>query len=131
MIDEGDDRDSETNNFPDDKINNDYNGNGEEDGYFPGQQDDDDFEPVVLKYFDLALQKFITEVEGEPVSPDREPTFNNDNGIYSYIYNQLEDNSKEKNPVYVENGNVVTYTIRIYNEGSMDGYAYEISDDIP
>ena len=29
------------------------------------------------------------------------------------------------------NGNIVTYTIRVYNEGKMDGYASEITDDIP
>lgn len=30
-----------------------------------------------------------------------------------------------------KNGSKVEYTIRVYNEGSEDGYAYEVSDDIP
>ena len=32
--------------------------------YVPGQQDDDDFEKVVIKPFDLALRKFITKING-------------------------------------------------------------------
>ena len=36
-----------------------------------------------------------------------------------------------KDPVEVENSNVVTYTIRVYNEGLLDGYAKELKDDIP
>ena len=31
----------------------------------------------------------------------------------------------------VKNGSNVEYTIRVYNEGTEDGYAYEIADDIP
>src|SRR5699024_2989488 len=45
--------------YKDDEINNDY---------VPGQEDDDDFEKVIIeeKNFDLALRKFITKVdEGE------------------------------------------------------------------
>ena len=36
-----------------------------------------------------------------------------------------------KDPVLVSNGNIVTYTIRVYNEGEIDGYAALIKDDIP
>ena len=36
-----------------------------------------------------------------------------------------------KDPLWVKNGSKVEYTIRVYNEGSEDGYAYEVSDDIP
>ena len=39
--------------------------------------------------------------------------------------------SKEDIEVEVENGNIVTYTLRIYNEGTKDGYAKEIKDDLP
>jgi len=31
----------------------------------------------------------------------------------------------------VSNGDIVTYTIRVYNEGTIAGYAEEITDDIP
>ena len=61
------DRDSQTVGnglFPNDKKNNQYIGNGTEGNYTKGQQDDDDFEPIVIpaKYFDLALRKFITHI---------------------------------------------------------------------
>ena len=37
----------------------------------------------------------------------------------------------DKTPVYVANSDIVTYTIRVYNEGTVLGYAMEVSDDIP
>ena len=36
-----------------------------------------------------------------------------------------------KDPVEVENGNIVTYTLRIFNEGLMNGYASLVKDDVP
>ena len=36
-----------------------------------------------------------------------------------------------KEPVPVANSNIVTYTIRVYNEGTIAGYAKEITDDLP
>ena len=111
------DRDSEVYNVFEDDAHN----PGEEvDGYTPGEQDDDDFEPIQLKYFDLALRKFITGVNDEEVNT-RIPTYNAQTGKY--------DHTKE--PVAVTDKDIVTYTIRVYNEGTMDGYAEEIEDDIP
>ena len=40
--------------------------------YIPGQEDDDDFEKVILQKFDLALRKFITGVNDEEIT-NREP----------------------------------------------------------
>mgnify|MGYP001165807145 CR=1 FL=1 len=129
----GDDRDSEPKNvYEDDK----HTPGKEENGYTPGEQDDDDFEQLQLKYFDLALRKFITKVDGEAPETSREPvpdvstlidgTYDR-NGIkeHTATYNHPKD------PLWVKNGSEVEYTIRVYNEGSEDGYAYEISDDIP
>lgn len=66
----GDDRDSEPKNvYEDDK----HTPGKEENGYTPGEQDDDDFEQLQLKYFDLALRKFITKVDGEAPEASREP----------------------------------------------------------
>ena len=103
-------------NYNDDKINS-----GEE--YIPGQEDDDDFEKVRIVYFDLALRKFITAVDDQEVT-DRIPqlSIGEDGNI---VYNHTKD------PVEVENGNIVTYTLRVYNEGLMDGYASLVKDDIP
>ena len=92
--------------------------------YIPGQEDDDDFEKVMVKPFDLALRKFITQVEKEEVT-SRIPQVKYDSENNKITY----EHSKE--PVDVVTENRVIYTIRVYNEGARDGYASEISDDIP
>ena len=102
-------------NYKDDEINR-------GDSYIPGQEDDDDFEKLVIEKFDLALRKFITGVNENEVT-DRYPVFNNDNGEYTYTHT--------KEPVGVQTGDIVTYTIRVYNEGDIAGYADEIKDDLP
>ena len=67
------DRDSEENNvkLPEDKDLPGYKEN-EKDSYVPGQQDDDDFEKLILlpETFDLKLIKRITEVNNKEV-PER------------------------------------------------------------
>lgn len=129
----GDDRDSEPKNvYEDDK----HTPGKEENGYTPGEQDDDDFEQLQLKYFDLALRKFITKVDGEAPEASREPVPD----VTTLIDGTYDRNGKKehtatynhpKDPLWVKNGSKVEYTIRVYNEGSEDGYAYEVSDDIP
>lgn len=129
----GDDRDSEPKNvYEDDK----HTPGKEENGYTPGEQDDDDFEQLQLKYFDLALRKFITKVDGEAPEASREPVPD----VSTLIDGTYDRNGKKehtatynhpKDPLWVKNGSKVEYTIRVYNEGSEDGYAYEVSDDIP
>ena len=102
--------------YKDDEINQDY---------VPGQEDDDDFEKVVISQeFDLALRKFITKVDEEDVTT-RIPEVSYDREQNQITYNHTKD------PVQVATGNVVEYTIRVYNEGNMAGYAQEITDDIP
>ncbi len=102
-------------NYKDDEINR-------GDQYIPGQEDDDDFEKLVIEKFDLALRKFITGVNENEVT-DRYPIFNNNNGKYTYTHT--------KEPIGVQTGDIVTYTIRVYNEGDIAGYADEIKDDLP
>ena len=101
--------------------------------YIPGQEDDDDFEKVVLEKFDLALRKFITGVNDEEIT-DRVPqvdtsaygTIGEDGQeITDFTYNHTKD------PVRVCQNDTVIYTIRIYNEGTQSGYAEEIKDDVP
>ena len=92
--------------------------------YIPGQEDDDDFDKVIVKKFDLALRKFITEVSNQGVEsriPQVEYDIDNDKITYKH----------SKEPVDVVTGDIVVYTIRVYNEGEMDGYASEVTDDIP
>ena len=57
------DRDSSKDNvkLPDDKDLPSYK-DDEKGDYIPGQEDDDDFEKVIIKKFDLALRKFIVAV---------------------------------------------------------------------
>jgi len=56
------DRDSQENNvdLPEDKDLPGYK-DDEKGDYVPGQQDDDDFEKVIVKKFDLALRKWVTQ----------------------------------------------------------------------
>ena len=105
--------------------------------YYPGvegdgskqsqDQDDIDFENIKVKKFDLALRKFITGVTSNGTTTDitnRYPVFKIDeNGNYVYEHT--------KEPVTVDTNNIVTYTLRIYNEGEAHGYAQEVLDDIP
>ena len=93
------------------------------DKYIPGQEDDDDFEKVKVVYFDLALRKFITGVNDTEVTNRIPEVSKGEDGNLDYNHT--------KDPVEVENGNVVTYTLRIYNEGLMSGYANKVADDVP
>lgn len=98
--------------------------------YYKGQEDDDDFEKVVVagKPFDLSLQKFITKVNGKELSESREPVVDTTplkNGKTTADYKQV------KTPVLVQAGDIVTYKIRVYNEGEVDGYAEKIADYLP
>ena len=124
--DEVTDRDSNEDNvtIPSDDTLPNYKDNeiNRGDQYIPGQEDDDDFEKLVIEKFDLALRKFITGVNENEVT-DRYPVFNNNNGEYTYTHT--------KEPIGVQTGDIVTYTIRVYNEGDIAGYADEIKDDLP
>ena len=140
---EGADRDSEPSTTPDVNKDNmeDYKGEGNKDDltdsdyYYKGQQDDDDFEKLILmpEAFDLKLIKRITQVNGQNV-PERI-----ENVDVSKLNTIGEDGklittgeyTLSKEPVGVKKGDIVTYTFRIYNEGTIDGYASEITEDIP
>ena len=134
------DRDNEKNvTMPQDNELPEYKGKDEnkedlsdKDYHYKGQEDDDDFEKIILEKFDLALRKFITGVNDEEIKT-RVPEV--DTSKYGTIVNEKEVTDMEykhtKEPVRVANNDVVTYTIRIYNEGTQSGYAAEIKDDIP
>ena len=143
IIDEvGKDRDSEPGTVPNVNQDNmeDYKGNTEnkddltDSNYFyEGEQDDDDFEKLIINVpeeeeFDLKLIKRITEINGEKI-PERllgVDITNLANGTQT-----TADYEMNKEPVAVSSGDLVTYTFRIYNEGQIDGYAEEITEDIP
>jgi len=109
--------------IPDDDSRPTYKDEESDKPYVPGQEDDDDFEKVLVKPdFDLALRKFITGVQNTPVN-NRYPEVSYENGKFTYNH--------DKTPLEVVHGDIVTYTIRVYNEGEADGYANEITDDMP
>ena len=119
------DRDSnpENINYPDNPST--YKDDELDKEYVPGQEDDDDFEKIIIKEprkFDLALRKFITEIEGKEIT-SRIPQLSYQNGKIIY--------SHPKDVVKLAVGNTVIYTLRVYNEGDIAGFAEKVSDDIP
>ena len=125
------DRDSTPNNFDlEETKQNDYEGNGNDNGYIKGKEDDDDFEKLIIqKQFDLSLRKYITDIDGAEVT-ERVP----DVDVSKLIPNGTETTAEynhPKKPLEVVRGSIVTYTITVYNEGEIDGYVNEITDYLP
>ena len=129
------DKDSTPESINPDNITNDWSGNtsnkedlSDTNYHYKGIEDDDDFEKVVIegKQFDLALKKFISKVNGQDL--DREPEYD-----VTPLNNNKDDAdyTTTKTPVQVETGDIITFTLRVYNEGDIDGYAEEIMDYIP
>ena len=134
----GKDLDSEPSTAPSvnkDNMSN-YTGNNNKEDltdstyYYKGQQDDDDFEKLVLNpaAFDLKLIKRIVEVNGTKV-PERIESVDITNLANKTATTATYKLNKE--PVSVKKGDIVKYTFRVYNEGDIDGYASEITEDIP
>ena len=131
------DRDSHENSINIENIDSEtFSGNKNNDTdlskdiYYEGLEDDDDFEKVLVKgeTFDLNLKKFISKVNGQAPETSREPVVD-----VSPLKNG-EDNAKyttTKEPLTVKQGDIITYTLRVYNEGSMDGYAEQVTDFLP
>ena len=110
-----------------------YNDGTNNNDYFPGKEDDDDFEVVVVKpaAFDLALQKYISNVysNGTTKAGRTAPKINTQN-----LANKTKTTAtytQDKTPIQVKSGDYVTYTFTVYNEGEKDGYANKITDNIP
>ena len=141
---EGADRDSEPSTVPNVNKDNmsDYTGNGnktdltDSNYYYKGQQDDDDFEKLVLlpETFDLKLIKRIVAVNDQNV-PERIESIDvsdlNRTDENGNIIATTADYNLNKDPVGVKKGDIVTYTFRVYNEGTINGYAQEITEDVP
>ena len=133
-----DDRDSVPGSLEIDKIDQEtYSGNKENDTdltktdyHYKGIEDDDDFEKVKIKgEFDLSLQKFITKANGKAPLVDRTPVVD-----VTPLKNGSKTNANYetvKTPLVVNKGDVIIYTLRVYNEGEVAGYAEEIADYIP
>ena len=92
----------------------------------------------INKEFDLALRKVITKVTGS--NGNEKFVQNEDNKVANRNVNVNTNTIKtngtatynhRKDPVVVEKGDIITYTITIYNEGDIDGYASTIVDKLP
>lgn len=101
--------------------------------YFMGQEDDDDFEIIVIKKseFDFSLKQFITDVttDGITRSVREEPKVNAKDVLEGKEKNA--EYVQNKVPVNVKNGDYVTYKFRIYNEAEKDGYINKVTNSIP
>ena len=75
----------------------------------------------------MSLRKFITELNNQTVVPSRVPDV--DVSTISTTGTATYNHTKE--PVNVKIGDIVTYTLRVYNEGAIDGYVEEITDYLP
>ena len=98
------------------------------------------------KKFDLALRKFIIAVSKDTTIEDSE-YLKNSNGSYTRApvvdtskLNTIGEDGKlittaiynhTKEPVEVTKNDIVVYMLRVYNEGSINGYASEIKDHLP
>ena len=85
--------------------------------------------PDEKKEFDLSLRKFITDVNGEKLENSREPQV--DTTKLASGEAKTATYTHPKDAVDVNPNDIVTYTIRVFNEGEMDGYATKVMDDIP
>ena len=122
------DRDSETDNvnLPSDKELPSYKEN-EKGPYVPGQQDDDDFEKILVKDFDLALRKWVTESILIENGTQTVTTTGHDAWDDPEEVVKVELHRKKLDEVEVK----FRYSIRVYNQGDIEGYAKEITDYIP
>ena len=107
--DDGDDNDSEPNNKDE-------------------KEDDEDYDIIIPKKFDLALRKFITKIDDKEIT-DRVPKVDTSDLDSGKSTTAKYEHTKE--PKIVVKGQTVIYTLRVYNEGTVDGYANEITDNIP
>ena len=80
--------------------------------------------------FDLALRKYITQVNGVNVPNTRVPDINWAK-INDPTPGHTADYKHRKDPVVVETGDIVTYAITVYNEGDIPGYVTNIRDYLP
>lgn len=73
-----------------------------------------------IKLVDLKLvqREYISEINGKELTNKREPVITNTENTLEYRHT--------KYPVEVQNGDTVTYKIRIYNTGENEGYAKEL-----
>ena len=111
--------------------------------FYKGQEDDDDFEKVIVKVkenpvpekkYDLALRKSIVSIDGKEPEVSRLPkvdTTKLKNDINQTGENTTAEYKHPKNPLKVKVGSMVKYRITVFNEETTEGIATEIHDKLP
>ena len=90
-------------------------------------EDDDDYEVVNIKTFDLALLKYVSTVYVTEDGETKTTQTGNTGDDNTDIIPKVEINKKKLDKTVVKFG----YTIKITNEGDIAGYAKEITDYVP
>ena len=80
--------------------------------------------------FDLSLRKFITKIDDKAVTVSREPKIDKTSKQILDAYKTAAYHHT-KQSLKVNIGSKIEYTLRIYNEGKVDGYAKQITDYLP
>jgi len=93
---------------------------------------------VNVPEIDLSLRKFITKVETTNSKGEKEEKSYLDTREPKVVTDKLDTDKSTtaeyfhyKNPIQVKRGDIVTYKIRLYNEGEISGYVNEVTDYLP
>ena len=90
-------------------------------------EDDDDYEQVIVKVFDLSLLKWVSTVYVTEDGKTTTTQTGNTGDDSKDIIPKVEINRKKLDSTVVKFG----WTIKITNEGDIAGYAKEITDYVP
>ena len=100
--------------------------------YAENQEDDDDYEKLIIEEFDLAPVKYTKSINGEAQN-DRAPKLTLDpDRMDEYkdgVFNGFKYKPENEMPK-VEQGDNVVFGLTVYNEGSVGSYAEEVTDYI-
>ena len=99
-------------------------------GNYPTSEDDDDYDVLSPENpeYDLALKKFVSSVNNDTT---KGRTISYDASALAAGTSTNANYTLSKTPVQVQTGDTVTFTIRVYNEGTAKAKVTEITDTIP
>ena len=90
-------------------------------------EDDDDYDTVLVKTFDLSLIKYVSKVIVTEDGVTKESETGNTGNNSTDMIPKVEIHRKKLDSTSVK----FAYTIRITNEGDVEGFAKEITDYVP
>ena len=90
-------------------------------------EDDDDYDTVLVKTFDLSLIKYVSKVIVTEDGVTKETETGNTGNNSTDMIPKVEIHKKKLDSISVK----FAYTIRITNEGDVEGFAKEITDYVP